>query len=651
MGIIHVLDARVANQIAAGEVIERPSSAVKELVENALDAHAQNITVEIENGGVDLIKVTDDGDGFYKDDLPLAICRHATSKIVDFNDVYRLDTFGFRGEALASIAVISRLRITSGKNENEPANIFTSDAEGKNALTVAAPQKGTCIEVRDLYYNVPARKKFVKSNSHESALIYDLLCKFALGFPEVNFTFVNGGEVLFSSNQLNEVDTILRYLYHEVGDDDIIHIKNEGFYQKQALEAWFLPTTITRKNRSHMTYFVNGRLIESRELDQIIDEAVYTLVPKGRFLVCVLKLSVPAFNIDVNIHPSKKLIKFKNIEEWRTSLVTLLKEELWLSRLSVPFQMNSPKDDGLDEEFHLEQQAVKSPVIPQTINFHEEPKREAVFEEEMVAEPSLMEQIIDKTDRVEKIVPRSHKVAEMPATYVAVKPQTGAQSQVQPSQVMAPPTQATTSCENKSALKANDLQDLVYIGQLNQTFILAQDKENLYIIDQHTLHERILYERFMKAYNQREVVKQPLLHPVALQVSPLQESALVQHILTLDELGFTVESKGPLNYALVTVPVVLSQESDLKMLFTDMLDDLQTGTLQGGLAALNEERIIMASCKAAVKAHYKLTESEVRYLFESLSSLDNPHTCPHGRPIIMNISMNELYLFFKRGSY
>lgn len=642
MGIIHVLDARVANQIAAGEVIERPSSAVKELVENALDAHAQNTTVEIDNGGVDLIKVTDDGDGFYKDDLPLAICRHATSKIVDFNDVYRLDTFGFRGEALASIAVISRLRITSGKNETEPANVFSSDAEGKTALTVAAPQKGTCIEVRDLYYNVPARKKFVKSNSHESALIYDLMCKFALGFPDVNFTFVNGGETVFSSNQLDDVDTILRYLYPEVGDGDIIHIKNEGFYQKQTLEAWFLPTTITRKNRNHMTYFVNGRLIESRELDRIIDEAVYTLIPKGRFLVCVLKLSVPAFNIDVNIHPSKKLIKFKNIEEWRDTLVTLLKEELWLSRLSVPFQVTQQEDTT----FHLEQQVVKQPVTPQTINFREENKNETALFKRSFDEP--LTEI-----HSERIQPLSSKVAEMPAPYTATRSEEIPSALTGSDCDRAITTNAPTPVmpEKKSNLKANDLQDLAYIGQLNQTFILAQDKDNLYIIDQHTLHERILYERFMKAYNQRDIVKQPLLHPVSIQVSPLQEAALVQHILTLDTLGFTVESKGPLSYDLVAVPMVLSQESDLRMLFTDMLDDLQTGTLQGGLAALNEERIIMASCKAAVKAHYKLTESEVRYLFDALSSLDNPHTCPHGRPIIMNISMNELYLFFKRGSY
>ena len=202
-----------------------------------------------------------------------------------------------------------------------------------------------------------------------------------------------------------------------------------------------------------------------------------------------------------------------------------------------------------------------------------------------------------------------------------------------------------------SALTQSTLAELEYIGQLNQTFILAQDRDNLYIIDQHTLHERILYERFMKNAAAKDVARQPLLHPVGVKVSPLQEAALVQNIFTLDALGFTVESKGPLYYELKSVPALLSQESDLALLFCDMLDDLQNTKTHRGLAEIDEEHIIMAACKGAVKAHYKLGEPEVRYLLGELAELDNPHTCPHGRPIIMNISMNELYLFFKRGSF
>ena len=632
MGIIRILDARVANQIAAGEVIERPSSAVKELVENALDAHATSITVEIENGGVDLIRVSDDGDGFYRDDLPLATRRHATSKIRDFNDVYRLDTFGFRGEALASIAVISRLRITSGQSETEPANVFTSDADGNTSLSVAAPRKGTVIEVRDLYYNVPARKKFVRANSHESALIYDLLCKFALGFPAVNFTYLNGGEVIFSSNQLDSVEELLHYIYGEADSGSIIHVTGDGFYQKQHAEAWFFPPSVTRKNRSHMTYFVNDRLIESRELDQIIDEALYTLVPKGRFPVCVLKLDLPAFNIDVNIHPSKRVIKFKNIEDWRDALVTLLKEELWLSRLSVPFPLNAP-----EPSFALTQQRVEAEAKPQTLD----------FVPQATPKPAAPQIVHEERPRV--IASPSLQVAEAETDYSAQAETFAApHERITPSEAAAPREEMP---QETRPLDQSRLTALEYIGQLNQTFILAQDRDNLYIIDQHTLHERILYERFMKNVGQADVAKQPLLHPVEVQLSPLQEAALVRQIVALDRLGFTVESKAPLRYALKTVPAILSTKSDLALLFCDMLDDLQDEANARGLAEVDEERLIMAACKGAVKAHYKLGEPEMRYLLGELAKLDNPHTCPHGRPIIMNISMKELYQFFKRGSF
>ncbi len=427
MGIIQVLEDRVANQIAAGEVIERPSSAVKELIENALDANAKNITIEIENGGVDLIKITDDGDGFYEDDLPLAIKRHATSKIVDFNDVYRLNTFGFRGEALASIAVISRLRITSGRADDTPSKVLTADANGSVDITVAAPRKGTCIEVKDLYYNVPARKKFVKSNSHESALIYDLVCKFALGFPEISFTYLNNHEVIFSSNQLTQTTQILQYIYGDIDENDIIHFQNDAFYQKQTIEGWFFPPTVTRKNRNHMVYFVNNRLIESKELNQIIDEAVDTLIPKGRFCICVLKLQLPAFNIDVNVHPSKKIIKFKNIDDWKNDLIQLIKEELWLSKLNVPYEV---KPDT--EPLTLKQQTVTTPVIPQTLDFSSSVTEASAAASQELSLPLCRHTIEEVDNTAHHEVPSfqehlevSSVVAETPSDYTAMSQSPG----------------------------------------------------------------------------------------------------------------------------------------------------------------------------------------------------------------------------------
>ena len=653
MGIIQVLEDRVANQIAAGEVIERPSSAVKELIENALDANAKNITIEIENGGVDLIKITDDGDGFYEDDLPLAIKRHATSKIVDFNDVYRLNTFGFRGEALASIAVISRLRITSGRADDTPSKVLTADANGSVDITVAAPRKGTCIEVKDLYYNVPARKKFVKSNSHESALIYDLVCKFTLGFPEISFTYLNNHEVIFSSNQLTQTTQILQYIYGDIDENDIIHFQNDAFYQKQTIEGWFFPPTVTRKNRNHMVYFVNNRLIESKELNQIIDEAVDTLIPKGRFCICVLKLQLPAFNIDVNVHPSKKIIKFKNIDDWKNDLIQLIKEELWLSKLNVPYEV---KPDT--EPLTLKQQTVTTPVIPQTLDFSSSVTEASAAASQELSLPLCRHTIEEVDNTAHHEVPSfqehlevSSVVAETPSDYTAMS-QSPAQSLNPNLETMTNEETPASAEKAATALSQKALLELDYIGQLNKTFILAQDTDNLYIIDQHTLHERILYEKYMKEYNTRHIVQQPLLHPVSLNVTPLQEDTLIKNILVLRQLGFTLKTKGPLSYEIETVPSILSGNTDsFADLLLDLLDDLHGKDTLRGLADINEERIITAACKAAVKAHYQLTESEVRYLLKELSTLDNAHTCPHGRPIIMNISMNDIYLFFKRGSY
>ena len=653
MGIIQVLEDRVANQIAAGEVIERPSSAVKELIENALDANAKNITIEIENGGVDLIKITDDGDGFYEDDLPLAIKRHATSKIVDFNDVYRLNTFGFRGEALASIAVISRLRITSGRADDTPSKVLTADANGSVDITVAAPRKGTCIEVKDLYYNVPARKKFVKSNSHESALIYDLVCKFALGFPEISFTYLNNHEVIFSSNQLTQTTQILQYIYGDIDENDIIHFQNDAFYQKQTIEGWFFPPTVTRKNRNHMVYFVNNRLIESKELNQIIDEAVDTLIPKGRFCICVLKLQLPAFNIDVNVHPSKKIIKFKNIDDWKNDLIQLIKEELWLSKLNVPYEV---KPDT--EPLTLKQQTVTTPVIPQTLDFSSSVTEASAAASQELSLPLCRHTIEEVDNTAHHEVPSfqehlevSSVVAETPSDYTAMS-QSPAQSLNPNLETMTNEETPASAEKAATALSQKALLELDYIGQLNKTFILAQDTDNLYIIDQHTLHERILYEKYMKEYNTRHIVQQPLLHPVSLNVTPLQEDTLIKNSLVLRQLGFTLKTKGPLSYEIETVPSILSGNTDsFADLLLDLLDDLHGKDTLRGLADINEERIITAACKAAVKAHYQLTESEVRYLLKELSTLDNAHTCPHGRPIIMNISMNDIYLFFKRGSY
>lgn len=632
MGIIHVLDERVANQIAAGEVIERPLSAVKELVENAIDAEATTISVEIEGGGVDLIRVSDDGRGILKEDLPLAIRRHATSKIESFNDVYKLSTFGFRGEALASIAAISRVKITSGTNPQEAATALETEPNGSQKIGMAPPRKGTVVEVRDLYFNVPARKKFVKSAGHEAALIHDFICKMAMGCPDICFTFANNGEVQFTSNNLSTTKDVMAKVYPDCEPQAMIAFHHDDFYQKMAVEGWFCPIHVTRKTRAQMVYFVNNRLIESSELDRIVDEAVYTLIPKGRFPVCVLRLTLPAFNIDVNVHPSKKLIKFKNLDEWKEALVSLIKEELWLTKLDETITLaNKPTVVELDE---------KPMPVRQTLDFKEEAPSPAATSLE-----NMMKARVMASSQAESVAEPTVAYAPAPQTLppMATKMPDVVQVASEPEE-MTPEKDATLTKEN--------LLNLEYIGQLNDTFILAQDRKNLYIIDQHTMHERILYERFMEEARENVIKTQPLLHPELLTLTPMQEDTLIKNIMTFAQMGFVFEKKGPLAYAITALPAVLSKEKNLAGLVHDFLDELEDNYHQGGVAKLTEEAIILASCKAAVKAHYKLGEDEVKnYLLPALCRLENAHTCPHGRPIIMSISMNELYSYFKRGHF
>lgn len=648
MGIIHMLDKSVSDQIAAGEVVERPVSAVKELVENAMDAHAQNISVDIVNGGLDLIRISDDGDGFYKEDLLLATKRHATSKIEHFNDIYALSTFGFRGEALASVAAISRLTIISGRDVHSPSNVLHSICGKDEPLTLEAPRKGTIIEVRDLYFNVPARKKFVKSNSRENALILDVITKFAIGSPDINFRLTIDGETRFSSNQLHSVEDVLIYAYGPA-DDGISHGLHNDFYQHLSVEFWFYPPSNTRKNKNQMVYFVNGRLVESADLDKIVAEAVYTLIPKGRFPICMISLQVPAFFVDVNVHPAKRFVTFTNLDEWKDALVTLLKEDLWLSRLNNSFSVMQqghesknnatvPLSEGEDT---TSPSSVERPLRPpsapaQTLPFVHE-SRDKDYQSRSVKHSS--ENASGNAEQASSAGKQNNDQAEQ-----------GYQQPISPvSDSVGTYKSETQTKEN--GLTVNELQNLTYIGQLNKSFLLAQDDSNLYIIDQHALHERILYERFMERFDKQKVAIQTLLLPMEIHLSVMQEQELVEHILNFSSLGFALEKGEGGNYKILSVPLLLSGHVDLEELIKDTLDDLAVSKSDVSLAAIDEQAIIMASCKAAVKAHYDLTAAEVTTLFQQMKMLKNPHTCPHGRPIVMNISMNEIYHFFKRGSY
>lgn len=626
---IHLLDELVAAQIAAGEVIERPVSVVKELVENALDAGAKKIDVDIEKGGMSLIRVIDDGGGMAKEDLGLAFRRHATSKISAFKDLYALHSFGFRGEALASMVAVSQVKATSGQSTQDPAWSYTPKTEVEGDFQKVAPMKGTIMEVRNLFYNVPARRKFVRTNSHETSRIAHIIGMAALAYPEVTFNLRVDGEPYFQTTNLHQVQDRMVLLYGDHIRDHLLHVERRELHPGVFLEAWISDATIHRSNKKDLSTFVNYRYVESPELEKIILEAYYSYIPEGKFPVAHLRLDLPPETIDVNIHPQKTSIQIQGLIRFHANLIDALKDTLWEAKVSVPLK----RDSLLFEK--ILQREEKRPLHDHSFDV---PTQQDPFvwsgssSKMKEALPLLKDDLSDigslEAREVEPSYGRNLPSEEISSSFI-------------------PKNQV--SFDRTSADQA-DLRHLEPIGQLHATFILAENEEGLFIIDQHTCHERILYDRLKKNALAKDGVMQTLLLPERIELTPLQEDLLFSHTLLLRDLGFIFERIGHGKVALLALPPALSQIGDFQSLVNEMLVHLENKhslTLSDILDAL----LATSSCKQAVKAHGVLSLEEMRALLRDLSLTDHPHTCPHGRPTVMSVTMKSLYKYFQRGSY
>lgn len=637
MGKIKVLDSAIADKIAAGEVVERPVSVVKELLENSLDAQASYIEVTIKDGGVGLIRVKDDGIGLDGDDMMLAFERHATSKIAEFNDLFRLHTFGFRGEALPSIAAVAQVEMTStARGETIGHTIRLSNGVAPEIMEVGG-DGGTIVEVKNLFYNIPARRKFLKSNSHETGLIGEVISKYALGHQDVRFKLIVNGQTTIDTAGLTTPEARLSYFYGEAVTAHIVPVAKTEFRPGHFVEAWLLKEDITRNNRNQETFFVNGRLVKSMELSRILEESYYTLMAKGRFPTAVVKLTLPGDKLDVNIHPAKLEIKINALEQMRDALVEIFKDALWEASISKnAFLLD---DQRLAAQMAYEQKSRQKQPSPAAA----QAKPSAPVTKDKKEPKQLAQGTFDFVDASPAPLTEALHVKETVAQFQTVPKPVIAdtnQKQEQPKTVANPAPTATVK----------DIGELHLLGQLNQSFIIAQNQEGLYIIDQHTCHERILYERFMQEEDSKQVHSEPLLIPVTINLTPQQDSILIKHIFTLQELGFLVENFGERSYLLRALPLGLSETDDIGRMFIDLIDDL--GSSKNVTPAVIKEKIVTtASCKGAVKARWKLSEVEMLTLLHDLAQVDNAHTCPHGRPIIYKLSMKELYAIFKRGAY
>jgi len=581
---IRVLPEEVASQIAAGEVVERPSSVVKELVENAIDAGAHDVRVETRAGGKRSIRVTDDGCGVPAAEVELAFHRHSTSKLTTADDLARITTLGFRGEALASIAAVSRVTFVT-RAVDEPVGTLLR-LEGGRVITrqESGRPPGTAVTVEDLFFNVPARRKFLRSERTERRHIDGWLTRYALAYPALRFTLAHDGRVVFQSPGNDRLRDVLIAVYGlEVGaavleivpDDQqpVSGIRVTGFVS---------PPSLHRANRGYITLFVNGRWVQDVRLTYAVIQAYHTLLPSGRYPLAVVMVRLPPEEVDVNVHPAKAEVRFRDS----------------------------------DAVFRAVQKAVRRTLL--------ERSPVPIAARPLAAWPAPSAQWRERRERLTGLKPRP---AGEQLRLRGKRPEVEA-----PGRVFTPP--------------AGKLPPLRVVGQLGATYIVAEGPEGMYLIDQHAAHERVLFERLLAEREQAEVASQALLEPVPVELTPEAASLLEEHLDVLGSLGFRVEPFGGMTMLVRALPAIVA-ETDPARVLEDVAAALSAGNVP--LADTVEEAVARQVCKrAAVKAGQILAQEEMEKLVRALEQCASPRTCPHGRPTMIHLSVEQLAREFGR---
>lgn len=698
---IHVLDSHTANQIAAGEVVERPLSVVKELVENAIDAGASRITVRLYDCGCEKIKVTDNGCGMSPEDMRLAIQRHATSKINTAADLSNLHSLGFRGEALPSIASVSLMCITSKQAERDVAYRM-SIRDGKASLPEeCSASNGTTIEVDELFYNAPARKKFLKTPRTELGLISDYVGRMAICHRNIAFTLMNGNHRIIVTAGNGNLEAAVIAVFGRQISGQLMKVENEdhSIYGLLSLPA------LTRSTHNN-TFFVNGRLVRSRELAQAVDRGYHTLIPEKRYPFTVLFFDLPPDSIDVNVHPSKLEIKLHNPQPLEDSIVELIGRSLNKNKFSAPkFGLGNSKQK--DEAYFYSQDVrytqrnqsgggtrpagERKPLHGDQLykalisnGVHQEGQVDSTLEAKNAVIRKKLWQIVEDQNAERKdppvglqVLPGKKPETEPAQDAVVTQPQDALQQQkarkpkYQPMGEAPIPQQGglpflrdrqmTLQYNNpQRRMEAAFLDDrhlekskLVFsalqpIGQFAGTFILASAEDVLYIIDQHAAAERIRYEKILEAVQRAENVVEMLAVPLQLELSHRNHLLLTDHILELRDLGFILELFGENSYVIRGVPSWLG-EKDPQQLIQDYLDFTRIHDGEQQLKLRRQELFYMA-CRSSLKGNRYLSNGDISALFRELDACKESTTCPHGRPIALRLTLEDIYKHFLRGS-
>ena len=631
---IQLLDEATIEKIAAGEVVERPSSVVKELVENAIDAKATFITVEIKEGGLSFIRITDNGCGIDKEQVRLAFLRHSTSKIRSLEDLMCIKSLGFRGEALASISAVAQVElITRPRGALTGVRYVIEGSKEKLFEEIGAPE-GTTFLVRNLFFNTPVRRKFLKSAQTEAGYVATIMERLALSHPEVSFQLiVNNQQKLHTSGNCNRKDII----YHIYGKDiasnllpverDECGIGVNGFIGKPL---------VSRGNRNFENYYINGRYMKSQIIAKAIEEAYKPYLMNHQYPFTVLYLAMDEELMDVNVHPTKMEVRFANGEQLYQTLLGMLRDTLQ-GRDLVPEVSVHGEKTGAGEKPQAPAKTEPAPRAPQP------------FERNRISE--IRRSIAKDSPYELKYAPRplpqpeqQTGTQEQPAAVSEPEPKTAAvEQQLELTDVFREENGYQTGFIEQ-AKKSN----VHVIGQLFDTYWLTQAEDKLYIIDQHAAHEKVLFERNMKTFATREYTSQQLSPPIILSLSMTEQQALQSNLEELKKLGFEIDEFGGREYAILAVPDNL-YNLDAKALFLELLDDMVSQTATQVLTTeMIWNKVATASCKAAIKGNQRISAAEVETLIKELLTLENPYHCPHGRPTMISMSKYEIEKKFKR---
>jgi len=602
MSKIALLTQDTIDKIAAGEVVERPSSVVKELVENAIDAKATAITIEIKEGGISFIRISDNGCGIDKAEVPLAFLRHSTSKIRSVEDLLCVSSLGFRGEALSSIAAVARVELITKTPESLTGVRYQIEGSKEIAFEEIGAPDGTTFLVKDLFYNTPARKKFLKSAQTEGSYIADMVEKLALSHPDISFKFIQNNQTkLHTSGNGNIKDLIYHVFGREISNAILpVEIENELF----SVSGYIGKPVITRGNRNYETYFINGRYVKSQLLSKAIEDAYKSFLMQHQYPFCVLYFNFKGESLDVNVHPTKMELRFDNNQEVYQYLCDGLYDVL--SRKEMIPEVPVSEEKKVPTIVREYKESIPEPFEARRLN--------QVRTQESVFTPSQLNMV---RESVKKDSPYEVKYENL--------------------------TLDTLSSDflTKDAKKKHRI-----IGQLFKTYWLVEFEDKLFIVDQHAAHEKVLYERTMATLREREYTSQTISPPIVLSLDANEILMLEKYKDQIARMGYEVESFGGKEYMISAIPANLFKV-DMKDLFIEMLDDFSN--LSGReTPELILEKVASMSCKAAVKGNQNLSFSEFDALVEELLTLENPYNCPHGRPTIISMTKYEIEKKFKR---